>query len=115
MYKISGYVKDSQRPKYQLKIKIQAKQNIKNSKRFIHPKISECDKDSRIAIYHLGRKIQMFQNINGCKRFIVWNNGVLKMLDDVSPDILFSSDKLFGRKFSDKGINIINSRYKQII
>ena len=69
MYKISGYVKDSQRPKYQLKIKIQAKQNIKNSKRFIHPKISECDKDSRIAIYHLGRKIQMFQNINGCKRF----------------------------------------------
>lgn len=52
---------------------------------------------------------------NGCKRFIVWNNGVLKMLDDVSPDILFSSDKLFGRKFSDKGINIINSRYKQII
>lgn len=63
MYKISGHVKDSQRPKYQLKIKIQAKQNIKNSKRFIHPKISKCDKDSRIAIYHLGRKIHYLLNV----------------------------------------------------
>lgn len=52
---------------------------------------------------------------NGCKRFIIWKDGVLKMLDDVSPDTLLNSDKLFGRKFSDNGIKIINSIYQQII
>ncbi len=41
----------------------------------------------------------------GCKRYIIWENGVIHNLDDIDPIALVTSNKWFGRKFSDSSID----------
>lgn len=46
---------------------------------------------------------------NGCLRFITWKEGVIQNMDDVSAEEMVYSNKLFARKFTESGLDTINS------
>lgn len=46
---------------------------------------------------------------SGCKRYIIWKDSVIQVLDNMDVDTLVSSDRLFARKFTINGINLVKS------
>ena len=46
---------------------------------------------------------------NGCKRYIMWKDSVIQVLDNIDVDTLVNSDRLFARKFTINGINLVKS------